>query len=333
MRLRWLASGLAAAVALGACGSSVQGHGGSDPVSHRGGDPTVTTCGAPYKFLVAGRTLVSGTCAGTIPEHPPTVRLVDGERFSLRIIGETNARGTRASRAFPVPKPSGSAVAITAVHGLSAYYRASAPGRSRLTVRSEFCPSDPRVSTCSALDVVATYASAPSETITGRRVAWRPGELRAGERVRAATLDIRVFEDARHGWALAFVGNAQYPAVTADGGAVWRIAGPALHVDAAQGGAGVGQIGVPSPHTGPADDQTAFAWGGVTPDAIVDATLDGGRRWWRTVMPGTVLFVGNEGRELVANVYGTVAGAGAGVWAYATRDGRHWSLLGSVASG
>jgi hypothetical protein len=293
----------------------------------------VTTCGAPYTFVLAGRKLVFGTCAGTISEHPPKVRLAAGERFSLRITGATNANGTRVSRAFPVPKPSGSAVDITAVRGLSVFYRARAVGRSRLMIRSDLCPSVPRVSACSALDVVVAADGRRRGTITGRQIAWRPGELRAGERVSAATLDIRVFEDARHGWALAFVGNAQYPALTADGGVTWRIAGPALHVDAAQGGAGVGQIDVPSPHTGPVDDSTAFAWGGVTPDPVVDVTLDGGHHWWSTLLPGTVLFVGNKGRELVANVYGTVAGSGSGAWAYVTRDGRHWSLLGSVASG
>lgn len=78
-----------------------------------------------------------------------------------------------------------------------------------------------------------------------------------------ADLDTRAFENRDHGWALASINNFQYPARAVDGGLTWRIAGPPLHRDAAQGGSGVGQIGVPSAQTGWASNLTAFAWGGV----------------------------------------------------------------------
>jgi hypothetical protein len=137
-----------------------------------------------------------------------------------------------------------------------------------------------------------------------------------------------VFADREHGYALAFIGNGTYPAGTVDGGKTWRVDGPALHIDAAQGPLGVGEMGV-------ASDRVAFAWGGVTPDAVIDITTDGGRQWWRAFLPGLVLFVGHEGGTVVANVYGSVTQGRTthtGLWAYGTTTGRRWTYVNSLSS-
>jgi hypothetical protein len=154
-----------------------------------------------------------------------------------------------------------------------------------------------------------------------------------GTLVSDADLKVRALVNGNDGWALAFLGNAQYPARTLDGGDTWRIAGPRLHRDAAQGGIGVGQISVSSPGPGGAVDPTAVAWGGVTPDGVVDVTTDGGQHWWSARLPGDVLFVGNQGRELVANVYGSVRQGNSthtGLWAYGSKDGRRWTYINTL---
>lgn len=143
-------------------------------------------------------------------------------------------------------------------------------------------------------------------------------------------LKVRALVNAQDGWALAFIGNAQYPARTVDGGVTWRIAGPRLHQDAAQGGTGVGDISLSSSEPGGGGNPTVVAWGGVTPDGVVDVTTDGGQHWWSARLPGSVLFVGNEGRELVANVYGSVRQGNSthtGLWAYGSMDGRRWTYI------
>ena len=94
----------------------------------------------------------------------------------------------------------------------------------------------------------------------------------------------RVFADARHGFALAATQQAQYPASTTDGGRVWRIDGPALHVNAAQAPLVVLQASVANAHT-------FFAWGGPGGGQVVDVTNDGGRHWWRAVLGEVVLAV------------------------------------------
>jgi hypothetical protein len=50
----------------------------------------------------------------------------------------------------------------------------------------------------------------------------------------------RVFLSAEEGVALVNGDNAQYPALSIDGGRVWRIDGPPLRVDAADGAEAVG---------------------------------------------------------------------------------------------
>ena len=148
-----LASCLAAAATLAGCGGS------SGATTSRVG---ATTCGVPYTFTVGGHEVPSGSCAGQMPgHHPPRVVVHPGEEFSLLVTGNQN--GAHVTRAFPVPKPSSSAVVITKVHGQTVHYEAGATGTARLQVRSRFCPSNPKVSTCSvlAVSVLGSVAAAP----------------------------------------------------------------------------------------------------------------------------------------------------------------------------
>lgn len=129
----------------------------------------------------------------------------------------------------------------------------------------------------------------------------------------------RVFANASVGFALVNGNNAQYPAVSADGGRHWRIDGPQVHVDAADGPEGVGFVGVMGP-------RTFFAFG----SSVVDVTTDGGRVWWETLLGEQVMAVvpNNFHNELVAYVEQSVHDqhlSPAVTSQYVTRDGgRHW---------
>src|ERR1700751_3475501 len=146
------ASCLAAAAALAGCGGS--------SVSATSSRVDATTCGVPYKFTVGGHEVPSGSCAGQMPgRHAPRVEVHPGEQFSVLVTGNRN--GARVTRAFPVPKPTNSVVVTTEVHGQTVHYKARTTGRTQLQVRSQFCPSNPRVSTCTVLAVsVASGAAA-----------------------------------------------------------------------------------------------------------------------------------------------------------------------------
>jgi hypothetical protein len=128
----------------------------------------------------------------------------------------------------------------------------------------------------------------------------------------------RVFANAQDGFALANGGNAQYPALSTDGGRSWRIDGPQVHVDAADGPEGVGYVGVAGP-------RTFFAYG----SSVVDVTTNSGRTWWETYLGELVMAVVPAGNELVAYVRQSVSNdhpSPAVTWQYVSRDGgRHWS--------
>jgi len=80
-----------------------------------------------------------------------------------------------------------------------------------------------------------TAAAKPPKTVTATPITRRKGTLATGSSVRAAAVSgQRVFTDAKHGFALASVGSAQYAVATADGGKTWKTYGPALHLNAAQ---------------------------------------------------------------------------------------------------
>lgn len=135
----------------------------------------------------------------------------------------------------------------------------------------------------------------------------------------------RVFANADDGFALANGENAQYPVLSTDGGRIWRIDGPQLHVDAADGAEGVGYVGVGGP-------RTLFAYG----SSVVDVTTDRGRSWWETYLGDLVTaVVAVPGRGLVAYVQDAVNNTHpnrALTWQYISRDGgRHWRYSTAMA--
>jgi hypothetical protein len=158
----------------------------------------------------------------------------------------------------------------------------------------------------------------PPERLTAHRLRSRPGAVAPGMTVRSSSIFTdRVFANAHTGVALANDGSAQYPVVMIDGGH-WRIAGPPVHVDAADGAAGVGYVGV-------ASSRTFFAYG----SSVADVTTDRGRAWWETYLGELVTaVVPGPGGGLVAYVQRQLNSRGSApvvTWQYVSHDGgRHW---------
>ena len=185
--------------------------------------------------------------------------------------------------------------------------------------------------TASALAVAALAAAvataapgvgaAGQTTVTGSLIKRPPRTLAPGSLVRAGALTgQRVFVDATHGFALASVGQAQYPAATSDGGRTWRTDGPALHLNAAQAPLSVTEIGA-------AGRRTVFAYGS---GQVIDATSDGGRHWYRALFTGLPMAVVRNARgHLVAFVDGETGASGTSQ--YVSRNGgRIWRLDATV---
>ncbi len=175
------------------------------------------------------------------------------------------------------------------------------------------------VSSASSEPAPATAGSIPQppRTVTASPITAQPGTVPAGTRVLSRNLGERVFLDDQHGFALGAVGQAQYPAITVDGGKTWLTNGPALHVNAAQAPLAVSQIGVLNRHT-------YFAFGAQ----VVDVTNDLGRHWRRAFLGDIVMAVvpGGQG-QLVAFAQKSLPGSGPGAvnWQYVSKDGgRHW---------
>jgi hypothetical protein len=152
-------------------------------------------------------------------------------------------------------------------------------------------------------------------TITARLLTVTRGTLRPGARVRQAELRTRVFVDARHGFALADIGQATYPAATSDGGHTWRTSGPALVVHAAKAPLEVSEIGA-------VNRRLYFAGGEAQ---AIDVTPDGGRHWYQALLPGGVIAVVGRGIDLVAVVEGGESSPPTN-WVYVSTDGgRRWT--------
>lgn len=171
-----------------------------------------------------------------------------------------------------------------------------------------------------------THASATTTTpprhLTGGRMRPRPGwpTVAPGTIVKSADLFTdRVFANASDGFALANRGPAQYPVRSLDGGRSWRIDGPQLHVNAADGAEGVGYVGL-------VGARTFFAYG----SSVVDVTTNAGRTWWETYLGELVVAVVPGPRnDLVAYVQQQLNNnslSPAATWQYVSRDGgHHWS--------
>jgi hypothetical protein len=173
--------------------------------------------------------------------------------------------------------------------------------------------------------VGAAASPTPPATITARLITRQPGTAKLGTAVPLSGLGQRVFINKRVGFALGGVGQAQYPAKTTDGGAVWKTFGPALHVNAAQAPLAVTEIGV-------LNARTIYFYGD---GQVVDSTGDGGKHWWQAftqdlsaaVVPGfggrllwfTQTSVGANGTNAVTWTY--VSSDGGKVWHYTTALG------------
>jgi hypothetical protein len=162
----------------------------------------------------------------------------------------------------------------------------------------------------------STVAGAVQRTVTAKLITRRAGTLAPGTVVRSSALGQRVFTDANHGFALANVAQAQYPAVTVDGGKVWKTDGPALHVNAAQAPLSVVNIGA-------ASRRTVFAYGS---GQVVDTTSDGGRRWYQALFQGLsmALVPGPQG-HLVAFIDGSSNGKDVTRQYVSKNGGRSWT--------
>jgi hypothetical protein len=164
----------------------------------------------------------------------------------------------------------------------------------------------------------AAAAATPQKTVAASLITRGPGTLAPGARVSSADLGSRVFTDAKHGFALASVGQAQYPAATNNAGKTWKTDGPALHIDAAQAPLSVVDIGA-------ANQKTVFAYGS---GQAIDTTSNGGKQWYGALFDGLVMAVvrGSQG-HLVAFVDGSTSSVSSrGVtWQYVSKNGgRSW---------
>lgn len=165
-------------------------------------------------------------------------------------------------------------------------------------------------------EAATSRVPSPPRTLTAHTISPVPKTLPPGTPVEASELGHRTFVDAVHGFALASIGEAQYPAATVNGGKTWAVSGPALHLDAAQAPLGVCEVGA-------ASQRVYFAYGC---GEVVDTTNDGGKHWWRTDLGGGSLAVVNSGGRLLAFVEAlSEGGSTAATWVYVSSDGgRHW---------
>jgi photosystem II stability/assembly factor-like uncharacterized protein len=167
----------------------------------------------------------------------------------------------------------------------------------------------------------ATRASAarPTPRYTAHRLKPRSGAVAPATTISSSSLfTTRVFANGSVGFALANDGQAQYPALSTDGGKTWKIDGPQVHVDAADAPAAVGSVGV-------VGTRTYFAYG----SSAIDVTTDGGHTWWQTFVGELVVaVVPGPHHELIAYVQQSLSTRNLNpvvTWQYVSRDGgRHW---------
>ncbi len=161
-------------------------------------------------------------------------------------------------------------------------------------------------------------AAGPQQTVTGTLISRPAQTLAPGSTVNASKIfGHRVFNDAKHGFALVDTGGAQYPAATSDGGKTWKTDGPALHLNAAQAPLAVVYIGI-------AGLKTIFAWG---TGQVIDTTSDGGAHWYRATFNGLpVAVIRNPQGHLVAFVDGETGGGASPVQYVSKNGGKTWRL-------
>ncbi len=173
--------------------------------------------------------------------------------------------------------------------------------------------------------VAAAAAPKPPKKLVGAMITRPPRTLKPGTAVKASSLGQRVYVNGHDGFALAAVGDAQYPAKTTDGGTSWSTFGPALHVNALQAPLSVTNVGAANAHT-------VYYYGS---GQAVDVTSDGGKTWWRTLCPELSLAVvpGASGR-LVWVTQDSPTGGAALTWPYESSDGgRVWHYTTALGGG
>jgi hypothetical protein len=159
-------------------------------------------------------------------------------------------------------------------------------------------------------------------TMTGEMITARGGTLARGTVLKSSTIfSTRVFRTDQDGFALATRNSADYPVLTTNGGVSWKIAGPALHVDAADGPAAVESVGV-------SGSTVDFAYG----SGAIDVTSNGGTTWYQVFPEANVTAVVAGARGLAAYVQAlNVQGLVTGTYQYVSIDGgRRWTLSNQI---
>jgi len=166
-----------------------------------------------------------------------------------------------------------------------------------------------------ALATAGAATPAAPKTVTATRITRPSGTLKPGSSVKAKNIfGQRTFTSATRGFALATVGQAQYPVATSDGGTTWKTNGPALHLDAAQAPLSIVFIGA-------VNRNTIYAWGG---GQVIDTTKDGGKTWYRALFTSgsPVAVVNDPSGHLLAFVQGF---SGSSTVKYTSKNGgRTW---------
>jgi hypothetical protein len=174
--------------------------------------------------------------------------------------------------------------------------------------------------------VRAADTSPPTSVAATRIPANKPPFSRPGTIVGSSELGVRVFVNARDGFALATTGlggGMTYPAVTVNAGRTWRIDGPHFHISAADAPDIVTQVGAAAP-------ATYYAYGGPEGAESVVVTSDGGRQWWRAYLPGVpeAVVYGPVGTSGARGLLAFVEADPSEIWEYTSTDGgRRWSRL------
>jgi hypothetical protein len=115
-----------------------------------------------------------------------------------------------------------------------------------------------------------------------------------------------------------------YPAMSTDGGLLWKTAGPRFYYPAAQAASAVGDVIALPP-----DGATFWGQGGN----FVRVTLDGGAHWWSTDFVAGVYSLSKDGNLLRTRAFWSnsfPSGGGVGpTYLYVSSDsGRTWELRG-----
>ena len=178
------------------------------------------------------------------------------------------------------------------------------------------------ITAATGIGAATAAAPKPAKTVKGSLITVQPNTLKPGTKLASSAVGFpRTFVNANTGWAFASTDQAQYAAITTNGGTTWRTASPALHVNAAQAPLSVTQLDATSP-------KVAYAFGS---GQVADVTSDGGKHWYRALFIGTDMAVvpGIGSRQLLTFVDAGSSGSGPSgpISQYASSNGgKTWTL-------